>query len=101
MNLKESVAGFGSFGLSRKQNFIMSTSSDFKAQPFLGIGDPRTVEYRRFVENQIQKVQFTPFFSAQGFVLPDIAADLQLMEGLGNRDRASYVYSQSPAAEER
>ena len=78
----------------------MSTASDFKAQPFSGIGDPRTVEYRRFVENQIQKAQFTPF-SAQGFVLLDIAADLQLMEGLGNRDRASYVYSQSPVAEER
>ena len=78
----------------------MSMAIDFNAQPFSGIGDSRTVEYRRYIENQIQQHQFAPF-SAQGYVLPDIVADLQLMEGLRNRDRESYVYSQSPAAEER
>ena len=76
----------------------MSTTSDFKAQPFSGIGDSRTVEFRRFIENQIQQHQFAPF-AAQGYMLPDIAADLKLMQQLGNRARQAYVYSQSAAAE--
>ena len=78
----------------------MSASIDFKAQPFSGIGDPRTVEYRKFMENQIQKHQFAPF-SGRDFELPDIAADLQLMEDLKAQERGAHAYSRSPAAAER
>ena len=78
----------------------MSATIDFKAQPFSGIGDPRTVEYRRFIENQIQKHQFVPY-SERGYALPNIAADLQLMEGFKAQERGAHAYSRSPAATER
>ena len=84
----------------QQQSYDMSATIDFKAQPFSGIGDSRTVEYRKFIENQIQKHQFAPY-SVQGYVLPDIVADLQLMEELKAQERGARAYSRSPAVAER
>ena len=78
----------------------MSAVIDFTTQPFSGIGDPRTVQYRRFMENKVQQHLFAPF-SEQGFILPNLQADLDLMERLKAQERAAYAYQSSPAAMER
>ena len=73
---------------------------NFVAQPFAGIGDPGAMEYRQYIENQMQKASFAPF-SGQGFVLPDNSADLRLMEELVTQGRESDRYVRSPAFEQR
>jgi hypothetical protein len=72
---------------------------DFIAQPYSGQGDSRTLDYRRYIGNEVEKAAFAQY-QTLGYILPNPQADDTLIQTLETRARGAYAYIHSPAFHE-